>query len=135
MSFLGPLDHVGVAVRDLEGTTKAYVDAGLEVVWRGEVGEHRVKVVFLKKGGHAMVELLEPTDGDSPLGRFLSRRGPGLHHLSFLVNNIDESLAQAKRQGYELVDTLPTPGAMGRRVAFLHPRSFNGVLVELVENR
>lgn len=127
------LDHVGVAVHSLDDalpTWESLVGAG--ATGRERVESQGVEVVFVGTGA-GRIELLAPTRPDSPVARFLERRGPGMHHLCYRVPDIRAALAGFREAGYELIDAEPRPGAHGRRVAFLHPRSTGGVLIELVE--
>jgi methylmalonyl-CoA/ethylmalonyl-CoA epimerase len=127
------LDHVALAVPDLDRAATLYARLlGTPAGARERVGSQGVDVCFLSAGA-ATLELLEPHGPDTPVGRFLARRGPGMHHLAFRVVDLAETLQELEAQGYELVDREPRPGAHGRRVAFLHPRSTQGVLIELVE--
>lgn len=125
------LDHIGIAVRSLEAT-KIYEALGLSVDHVETVETQKVKTAFLRVGD-ANLELLEPAADDSPIARFIEKRGEGIHHLCFRVTNLEEQLARLKGQGYRLVNETPVPGAHGCRVAFLHPSAGNGVLIELSE--
>ena len=130
------LDHVGIAVDDLEKALAFYRDAlGLDVSLVDEVASQRVRAHFVPTGssGTVAVELLEATAEDSPIARFVARRGPGLHHITFRVENLVEALAELKQRGVRLIDEVPRPGAEGSQVAFVHPSSVHGVLVELKE--
>ena len=123
------LDHVGIAVRALPAALAFYRDAlGLEVEAAEEVPEQRVRAQFV---GGTSLELLEATDADSPIAKYVRDRGPGLHHITLRVENITVALAQLKARGVKLVDERPRPGAEGALVAFIHPSSAQGVLVEL----
>jgi methylmalonyl-CoA/ethylmalonyl-CoA epimerase len=127
------LDHVGIAVRDLQEALRFYRDAlGLEIEAPEDVPSQRVRVHFVPLG-EAAVELLEATSPESPIAKYLDRRGPGLHHLTLRVEDIRAALAQLKARGVRLIDETPRPGAHGSLVAFVHPSSAHGVLVELVE--
>jgi methylmalonyl-CoA/ethylmalonyl-CoA epimerase len=127
------VDHVGIAVRDLEAALRFYRDAlGLPVGPPEEVVSQGVRVRFVQTGGTAL-ELIEATTPESPVARFLATRGPGLHHVAFAVADLTAALATLKARGVRLVDEVPRPGAHGTRVAFVHPASAHGVLVELVE--
>lgn len=127
------LEHVAIAVTDLEAAVSTYTsilgrpDSGRETV----ESEH-VRVAFFQLGD-ARLELLEPTSTDSPIARFLERRGPGLHHIALDVPDIDAAIARCLAAGMETVGEAPRPGAGGRRVAFLHPKATGGVLLELSE--
>lgn len=125
------LDHIGIAVRDLADALAFYRDAlGLEVDAPEEVGSQRVRAQFVRTGGAAL-ELLEATAPDSPIARFVERRGPGLHHITLRVDDIRRALAALKARGVRLIDETPRPGAEGALVAFVHPSGAHGVLVEL----
>ena len=124
-----PFDHVAVAVRSIADSRPLFeLLTGEECSPVEELEQQGVDVAFV-----GSVELLQPRDPDTPVGRFLERRGPGLHHVAFRVPDLEEALARYRGEGLELVDEAPRPGARGHRVAFLHPRSTEGVLVELVE--
>lgn len=125
------IDHIGIAVSNLEEALKFYRDAlGLEVDAPEEVASQRVRAHFIP-AGEAAIELLEATAEDSPIARYVARRGPGLHHLTLRVDDIAGALAQLKARGVRLIDDAPRPGAHGSLVAFIHPASAHGVLVEL----
>ena len=127
------LDHVGLAVRSIADALGVYRELGLEVAHREEVPSQGVVTAFLPLG-ETRLELLEPISPDSAVGKFLARRGPGLHHLCLAVPDLEAALAGLKRRGYRLVHETPVPGAGGRRVAFLHPDAGHGVLLELTED-
>jgi methylmalonyl-CoA epimerase len=125
------LDHIGIAVRDLPAALAFYRDAlGLVVEASEEVATQRVRAHFVPVG-EAQLELLEGTAGDSPIARYIEKRGPGLHHITLRVDDIEAALAQVKGRGVRLIDEQPRPGAEGALVAFIHPSSAHGVLVEL----
>ena len=125
------LDHVGIAVADLADALAFYRDGlGLEVEAVEEVESQRVRAHFVRAGA-ATFELLEATAPDSPIARFIERRGPGLHHITLEVDDIRAALASLKARGARLIDESPRPGAEGALVAFIHPSSAHGVLVEL----
>lgn len=126
------LDHIGIAVRDLEAARANYKRLGLEEVGREELPEQGVELVIFELGG-ARLELLRPL-GEGPLARFLERRGEGLHHLAIAVADIEEELERLREAGVRLVDEEPRRGAGGTRIAFIHPKSMGGVLIELVEH-
>lgn len=123
------LDHIGIAVRSLEAA-KIYEDLGLAVDHVETVATQGVRTAFLPVGD-SRLELLEPTGPDSPVAKFIEKRGEGIHHICFRVANIEAELEKLKAKGYRLVDETPVPGAHGCRVAFLHPSAGNGVLIEL----
>ena len=127
------LDHVNIATPDADATAALFAKLfGLPVVKRTTVAEQGVKVVKLDTG-NSIVELTEPTGPDTPVGRFLAKGKPGLHHLCFAVKDIRGEVARLKREGVEFVNEEPKIGAAGLPIVFLHPRSCGGVLVELVE--
>jgi LAO/AO transport system kinase len=131
----GALDHVGIAVSDLDAALAFYRDAlGLEVQAPEDVPSQRVRVHFIPAGESAL-ELLEATAADSPIAKYVAKRGPGLHHITLRVDDIEAALARLKARGVRLIDETPRPGAHGTRVAFVHPSSAHGVLVELVQVR
>ena len=125
------LDHVGIAVADLDDALAFYRDAlGLEVTLTEEVGSQRVRAHVLETGDSSL-ELLEATSDESPIARFIGRRGPGLHHITLRVDDLTHTLAQLEARGVRLIDDAPRPGSEGALVAFIHPSSAHGVLVEL----
>lgn len=129
------LAHVGVAVRSLEEAIPLWRDRlGFTHAGTVEVEGMKLRLAFLRLGG-CEIELLEPTAADSTVAKFLEKRGEGIHHLSFYVDDIEHALAQAEAGGLELIDRTPRVGGHGTRIAFLHPRATRGVLVELCERR
>lgn len=125
------IDHIGIAVGDLGEALKFYRDAlGLEVEAPEEVASQRVRAHFIPTGESA-IELLEATSDDSPIAKYVAKRGPGIHHLTLRVEDIRAVLARLKEKGVRLIDEAPRPGAHGSLVAFIHPASTHGVLVEL----
>jgi len=125
------LDHIGIAVKSLDAA-RIYEALGLVVGHVETVETQQVKTAFLF-AGDANLELLEPTSPESPVAKFIEKRGEGVHHLCFRVENIEQELARLQAQGYRLINEAPVPGAHGCRVAFLHPSAGNGVLIELSE--
>ena len=125
------LDHIGIAVADVNDALAFYRDAlGLEVEPPEDVASQRVRAHFIPVGGAAL-ELLEATAPDSPIAKFVAKRGPGLHHITLQVDDIRAALAHLKDRGVSLIDEQPRPGAHGSLVAFIHPSSTHGVLLEL----
>ena len=125
------LDHIGIAVADLDKALAFYRDAlGLDVEPPEEVSSQRVRAHFVPVG-EAAIELLEPTSPDSAIAKFIERRGPGVHHLTLRVDDIAAALERLKAKGVRLIDESPRPGAEGALIAFVHPASTHGVLVEL----
>lgn len=128
------VDHIGIATRELNDALGVWRDAlGLEVDATEEIVEQGVRVAMLPIGD-THIELLEPLNENSPVGKFLDKRGPGIHHVAIKVNDIRTSLAQLKERGARLIDEAPRRGARGCLVAFVHPASANGVLLELVQH-
>jgi methylmalonyl-CoA/ethylmalonyl-CoA epimerase len=130
---LGRIDHIGVATDDLEGALAIYEKTlGMPLAHRETVESQGVEAVLLDVGdGH--VELLRPLSPDTPVGKYLEERGPGLHHVAYAVGDIDDVLGQLKDAGVELIDSEPRVGIRDSRVAFVHPRSTGGVLTEIVQ--
>jgi methylmalonyl-CoA/ethylmalonyl-CoA epimerase len=127
------IDHVGVAVPDLDASLHLYRDLfELDVAHREVVREQGVEAVLLDVGENH-VELLAPLHPDTPVGRFLAKQGPGLHHVAYQVSDIDSTLAALRQAGTALIDERPRIGIRASRVAFLHPRATGGVLTELVQ--
>jgi len=130
---LSRIDHIGVAVEELEPALALYRDAlGLDEVHREVVAEQGVEAVLLDVGENH-VELLAPLGEDTPVGKFLARQGPGLHHVAYQVPDIEQALASLRAAGMRLIDEQPRTGIRGSRVAFLHPRASGGVLTEIVQ--
>jgi methylmalonyl-CoA/ethylmalonyl-CoA epimerase len=131
--MLDDIDHVGIAVQDLEASVERYRRAfGVEPVHRETVDHQGVEEVLFKVGT-SYVQLLRALGPDTPVGKFLERRGDGVHHIGYRVNDIRAALARLQEQGLELVDREPRPGSRGTTVAFVHPKAFDGVLIELVQ--
>ncbi len=125
------IDHIGVGVPDIEEALAFYRDAlGIEPAGTEEVASQKVKVAFLPVGD-VNIELLEGTSEESPISRFVAKKGPGIHHICFEVTDINAMLKQLKDAGVILVNETPVEGAHGKLVAFVHPRSTSGVLIEL----
>jgi methylmalonyl-CoA/ethylmalonyl-CoA epimerase len=125
------LDHIGIAVKSLDAA-KIYAALGLTIDHVETVATQGVRTAFLS-AGDANLELLEPTSADSTVAKFIEKRGEGIHHICFRVDDIEAHLAHLKSLGYRLINEAPVPGAHGCRVAFLHPAAGNGVLIELSE--
>ena len=129
------LDHIGIAVSDLAAALAFYRDAlGLACDAPEEVATQRVRAHFIP-AGEAALELLEATAEDSPIAKYVAKRGPGLHHVTLRVPDLRAALERLKARGVRLIDDAPRPGAHGSLVAFVHPSSAHGVLVELKESR
>ncbi len=126
------VNHIGIAVRSIDEAKRFYELLGLEVEGEEVVEEQKVKVAFIQVG-ETRVELLEPTSEDSPVAKFLDKRGEGIHHIAFQVDDIEAALEELKKSGVRLIDERPRRGAHNTRIAFVHPKSTNGVLVELCQ--
>ena len=131
--MFGRIDHVGIAVSDLDAAIALYSDSyEMELVHRETVQEQGVEAVLLDVGENH-VELLAPLGDDTPVGKFLAKKGPGLHHVAYQVANIESTLSGLRDAGLRLIDTEPRTGIRSSRVAFLHPASTGGVLTEIVQ--
>lgn len=132
-NLLTDVDHVGIAVRDLEAAAEEYHRAfGVELVHRERVEDQGVEEVLLRVGT-SYIQLLAATGPDTPVGRFLERRGEGVHHVGYRVQDLPAVLDRLRAGGASLIDRSPRPGSRGTSVAFVHPTTFRGVLVELVQ--
>ncbi|HEY4278096.1 MAG TPA: methylmalonyl-CoA epimerase [Conexibacter sp.] len=131
--MLGRIDHIGVAVEDLDAALKTYEDRlVMPVVHREVVEEQGVEAILLDVGeGH--VELLAPLGPDTPVGKYLAKKGPGIHHVAYQVEEIESVLASLRAAGMRLIDETPRIGIRGSRVAFVHPSATGGVLTEIVQ--
>lgn len=129
------IEHIGIAVKNLNDSVRLYEKVfGLECYNIEEIKNQKVKTAFFKVGA-TKIELLESTDPDGPIAKFIEKKGEGIHHIAFAVNNIDVQLKHAEKEGVKLIDTNPREGAEGLDIAFLNPRSTGGVLIELCEHR
>jgi len=129
------IEHIGIAVKNLEESIKYYEEVlGLKCYNIEEVKDQKVKTAFLKVG-EVKIELLESTDPEGPIGKYIDKRGEGIHHIAFAVENIEDKLKYAEEKGIRLIDTTPRKGAEGLEIGFLHPKSTYGVLTELCEDK
>jgi methylmalonyl-CoA/ethylmalonyl-CoA epimerase len=127
------IEHLGIAVANLEESIKYYEEVlGLKCYSIEEVKDQKVKTAFFKVG-QTKIELLESTSPDGPIGKFIEKKGEGIHHIAYAVEDLQESLNEVKEKGVRLIDETPRPGAEGLNIAFLHPKSTHGVLTELCE--
>jgi methylmalonyl-CoA/ethylmalonyl-CoA epimerase len=144
--MLTRIDHVGIACRDLESTVEKYCSVfGLTVASRDVIEEQGVREAMLLvatadapaavAGGASYIQLLEPLSADTPVGKFLARRGEGIHHIGYAVDNVRSALTEVGGTGVRLIDERPRHGSLGTSIAFLHPADLGGVLTELVEPR
>jgi methylmalonyl-CoA/ethylmalonyl-CoA epimerase len=129
------IEHIGIAVKNLEESIKYYEDIlGLKCYAVEEVKDQKVKTAFFMLG-QTKIELLESTDPEGPIGKYIEKKGEGIHHLAFAVEGIESALDELKVKGVQLVDQNPRKGAEGLDIAFLHPKSTRGILTELCENK
>ena len=129
------IEHIGIAVKSLEESIAYYEGVlGLKCYAVEEVKEQQVKTAFFMVG-QTKIELLESTDPEGPVGRFLEKKGEGVHHIAYATENLEESLVEMEEKGVALIDKKPRKGAEGLDIAFLHPKSTHGVLTELCENK
>ena len=128
------IDHVGIAVKNLEEAIKVWEGLGLKVEEIEEVPDQKVRTAIIHIG-ESRIELLEPTAEDSPIAKFIAKRGEGIHHIALGVTNIEEHLRELKERGYRLIDEEPRIGAGGAKIAFVHPKAVTGVLLELCERK
>ncbi len=132
---LNYIEHIGIAVKDLESAIKYYEDVlGLKCYAVEEVKDQKVKTAFFKVG-QTKLELLESTSPDGPIGKFIEKKGEGVHHIAFAVDRLQDQLDDAASKGIDLIDQQPRKGAEGLDIAFLHPKSTRGVLTELCEHK
>jgi methylmalonyl-CoA/ethylmalonyl-CoA epimerase len=129
------IEHIGIAVSNLETAIGFYEKVlGLSCYNIEEVPEQKVRTAFFLVG-QTKIELLESTDPEGPIGKFIEKKGEGIHHIAFAVKNIEDQLVHAETYGVKLIDSVPRKGAEGLDIAFLHPKSASGVLIELCENK
>lgn len=127
------LDHIGIAVKNIEDKLKIWQDLlGLKLQMIEEVPQQKVKIAVLNIGD-AKIELLEPMENESPVAKFIDKRGEGIHHLCFEVEDIERALSKIKKNGIKLIDEVPRKGASAEKIAFIHPKDMGGVLIELCE--
>ncbi|WP_226667685.1 methylmalonyl-CoA epimerase [Metabacillus litoralis] len=133
--MVNKVDHIGIAVHSIEKALTFYIDIlKLDLLGYEEVTTQRVKVAFLH-AGNTKIELLEPTSEDSPVAKFLVKKGEGIHHIAFGVENIESRLQEMREVGLPLIDEKPRDGAAAMSIAFLHPKAANNVLIELCEKK
>lgn len=129
------IEHIGIAVKNLEESIAYYENVlGLKCYAIEEVKEQKVKTAFLKVG-EVKIELLESTDPEGPIAKFIDKKGEGIHHLAFAVDQLESRLEEVENKGVRLIDKAPRNGAEGLQIAFLHPKSTGGVLTELCEDK
>lgn len=131
--MVNKVDHIGIAVKDLDETLKFYEEVlGIKCVSKEEVAEQKVKVAFLPIGD-TEVELLESTEKDGPIAKYIEKKGEGMQHIAYRVDDIEKAIEECKEKGIRLIDEKPRYGAGGAKIAFLHPKSTFGVLIELCQ--
>lgn len=131
--MLKKIDHVGIAVPDLESVKHTFSLAfNLQPEFEEEVSDQKVKIAGFHLAD-STVEYLQPTSEDSPIARFLQKKGSGIHHIAYKVENISKLLKRLENKGFQLIDKTPKQGAQGKKIAFIHPKSTNGILIELCE--
>ena len=127
------IEHIGIAVKDLQASIKFYENIlGLKCYAIEEVKDQKVKTAFFKVG-QTKIELLESTEPDGPIAKFIEKKGEGIHHIAFAVDDVEFSLKEMESKGVQLIDKQPRLGAEGMNIVFLHPKSTGGVLIELCE--
>jgi methylmalonyl-CoA/ethylmalonyl-CoA epimerase len=132
---LNYIEHIGIAVKSLADSIKYYEEVlGLKCYSIEEVPDQKVKTAFFRVG-ETKIELLESTSPEGPIGKFIEKKGEGIHHVAFAVEGLEQQLEEAATKGVQLIDTTPRKGAEGLQIAFMHPRSTFGVLTELCENK
>lgn len=131
--MLQKINHIGIAVQSLADAIPFYRDnLGMAFMGTEEVAEQKVTVAFFQVG-ESKIELLEPTAGDSPVAKFIEKNGPGIHHIAYEVEDIEASIARLTADGARMIDSVPRTGAHGARIAFIHPKTSQGVLTELCQ--
>jgi len=129
------IDHLGIAVQDMKAAIELYKDVlGLEFAGEEEVVEQKVRTAFFPLG-ESSIELLEPTSPDSPIAKFIAKKGPGIHHIAIRVDDVVEAIKEMKAKGMQMIDEIPRNGAHGAKIAFIHPKSTPGVLLELCQRK
>ncbi|MEF3254666.1 MAG: methylmalonyl-CoA epimerase [Deferribacterales bacterium] len=131
--MLEKIDHIGIAVKSLDNALAFYDSIGIKPYHFEEVESQKVKVAFIKVG-ESNIELLEPTSPESPIAKYIEKRGEGIHHIAYEVKDIKKSLEMLKANGCQLIDSEPKMGAHEKLIAFVHPKSTNGVLTELSQS-
>lgn len=127
------IDHIGIAVKSLDNALKFYETLGIKPYHFEEVESQKVKTAFIKVGD-TNIELLESTSEEGPIAKFVAKKGEGIHHICYKVESVESALEKMKAEGFKLIDENPKPGAHGKIVAFIHPKSTNGVLTELAQD-
>jgi methylmalonyl-CoA/ethylmalonyl-CoA epimerase len=133
--IISNIEHIGIAVKNLKEAIKMYEDLfGLPCYNIEEISDQKIRTAFFRIG-QTKIELLESTDPEGPIGKFIEKKGEGVHHIAFAVENLADTLREVEAKGFQLIDKHPRPGAEGLNIVFLHPKSTGGVLLELCEDR
>jgi len=127
------IEHIGIAVKDLEVSNKVFKALFGKAHYKTEIVESEHVLTSFFKSGPNKIELLQATDNDSPIAKFIEKKGEGIHHIAFAVENIEQEIERLTREGFEFINKTPKKGADNKLIAFLHPRSTNGVLIELCQ--
>ena len=131
--MLDHIDHIGIAVDDMAAAIARYEALGLRVAHDESVGEQGTRAVFLSAPSGPDIELLGALGAETPVGKFLAKRGPGMHHICYAVADLEGAMAECRAMGLQLIDEVPRVGAKGKRLAFIHPKAMGGTLIELYE--
>lgn len=133
--MINKVSHIGIAVKDLDKAIKTWTKLGLEVEGIETVESQKVRVAFLPIGKEVRIELLEPTAEDSPIARFIEKKGEGIHHLALATDDVENEMKNMQEQELRLIDKTPRPGAHNASIAFLHPKAMAGVLLEICQEK
>jgi methylmalonyl-CoA/ethylmalonyl-CoA epimerase len=131
---MNKIEHIGIAVRDLENANQIFEDILNSPAYKSESVESEGVTTSFFKVGSNKIELLQATSPDSPIAKFIEKRGEGIHHIAFAVDNVEEEIKRLTKKGYRLINQIPKKGADNKIIAFLHPKSSNGVLIELCQD-
>lgn len=132
---MNKIEHIGIAVKDLESAHKIFADVLNTPMYKSETVESEHVTTAFYQVGPNKIELLQATNPEGPIAKFIEKRGEGMHHIAFDVTDIDAEIDRLQKKGYRLINETPKPGADGKKIAFLHPKSSNGVLIELCQDR
>lgn len=133
--MINKVSHIGIAVKNLDDAIKTWTKLGLEVEGIETVESQKVRVAFLPIGKEVRIELLEPTAEDSPIARFIEKKGEGIHHLALATDDVENEMKNMQEQELRLIDKTPRPGAHNASIAFLHPKAMAGVLLEICQEK
>lgn len=133
--MLGKIEHLGIAVKDIKAANELYTKLLGRAPYKEEAVESEGVITSFFMAGENKIELLQATSGDSAIAKFIEKRGEGIHHIAFDVEDIEEEISRLQSEGFVLINEAPKPGADNKLIAFLHPKSTNGVLIELCQER